>query len=103
MYTELESNSPIIRSLKKTILKSGYRYVQIQRNENVAVYAQHEGDKIIAFEVFQIKLKKSGSRFLRQFYYEKFPSDEDIGRTGKSFANREKALLFFIYLSSKLQ
>lgn len=96
-------------SLPQTKTKNGYEYVQVARNTKAAVYEQKVEKEIngeigqtVGFEVFQIfvskacsLIQKHGNKKGQVYNYpaaEKFPGNEDFGKTAWSFTTREAAM-----------
>lgn len=90
-----------IRPLSETIMKNGFTYKLITRTTEKALYAQYKGNVLISCEVFQIKVR--GTQFsplLRKHLEpsERFPGNEDFGKTAWTYQTLEKALLKYYEL-----
>jgi len=95
-----------IRKLPEKVKKNGFEYRLVKRTDERAIYSQHAGlGQVIAYEVFKIKLgdlRKAKKRWAdmrkEQFneadyeeFYEKFPSDEDFGKTAWTYSKLAEA------------
>jgi hypothetical protein len=100
--------------LAKKIEKNGYEYTMVERSTKAAVYEQRnikeETDTSVSYEVFQItktkpysltakktKTWKEGD-VLKVYDYpesEKFPGNEDFGKTAWSYMNKSSAMAKF--------
>ena len=90
-----------IALLPKTKQKNGYNYTLVKRTDNVAMYSQTdpEFDKIVSYEVFRIirtnacvlKDKKNPDKIYNYPPSEKFPGNEDFGKTAWTYTTRESA------------
>lgn len=83
-----------MKPLDKTIEGRGMKFVQIERTEDVALYAQFINDIKVAFEVFIIR-KSQGYKFPNGLVTkpaEIYPKDNDFGKTAFSIGiyNDEK-------------
>ena len=98
-------NTNSIDKLPQTKVKNGYEYILIKRNKKAAIYSQKNidvpEDTSEGFEVFQIVLSKPYSIMQKNgpsagmwYHYpltEKFPGNEDFGKTAWSFTNKDSA------------
>lgn len=85
-----------MRVLESTIRKNGFEYNLVERSEHTAIYSQHNGDDIIAYEVFKVKIAKEALVFGRVIEpHEKFPSDLSFGVSAWSYRHIEDALVKF--------
>lgn len=76
-----------MKILEKIIGKNGFKYEQVKRDENRAIYAQYtkDGLRLVGYEVFRITVNPSDK--FRQSDGERFPSDSDFGNIAWSIAN----------------
>ena len=95
-----------IKRLSEQLSKNGIRYQLKKRTESVAMYEQlaSYSDTVLAIEVFKIKVMPPNNFVSTP--YEKFPSNEDIGKAmgAKSFGGkdkREQAEQYFIKLKKE--
>ena len=96
MYKMSFEKLPIVK------FKNGYKYCLVKRNEKVAIYEQLvERDingvpgSIVGYEVFQVVVGKAftlvqkyGKKKGEKYFYpaaEKFPGNEDFGKTAWSY------------------
>jgi hypothetical protein len=83
-------------ALPQKICKNGFSYTQLCRGERSCIYDQRVGQKLIAFEVFIIQARSErlilGKIILAK---EKFPSNEDFGKTAWTFWTLEQAMKKF--------
>lgn len=99
-------SKPTLRKLPEKLKKNGFEYRLVKRNESRAIYSQHTRlGQIVAYEVFDIKLgdlRRAKKRWadLRkenfnpeefEEFYERFPSDEDFGKTAWTYPILELA------------
>ena len=81
--------------LQTTIRKNGFVYNQIARTETTAIYEQTQEGEIISYEVFKIQTTKKDYTFpngtLIKSGTERFPSNEDFGKTAWSIRNLDRA------------
>lgn len=81
-----------IKKLNNSIKKNGYRYVLVERTESKAIYQQEK----YGFEVFKIKKGKPHPKAnddLRNYdAVERFPSDEDFGKSAWTYSSLDQAL-----------
>jgi len=80
-----------MKIIEKEVKKNGFLYKQIYRENDVALFEQIDLDNnlTIAYEVFKISIMKPNNYITD--YFEKFPSNEDFGKTAWTFNNIEKA------------
>ena len=81
--------------LKDTVSKNGFAYKCVQRAQKKALYAQYHENTLIGFEVFKIRLR--GTQFSHILNKslppaERFPSNEDFGKTAWSFRTLQDAM-----------
>jgi hypothetical protein len=99
-----------IKKLPENIRKNGFDYRLVKRNDERAIYSQHAGlGQIISYEVFKIKLgdqHKAKERWAKlknepfnpddyEKSYEKFPTNEDFGKTAWTYPTLEQAMVAF--------
>lgn len=87
-----------IRTLPELIRKNGFTYKLITRTREKAIYAQYCENVLISYEVFQIRVR--GAQFspllMKQIEaIERFPGNEDFGKTAWTYRNLEKAVIKF--------
>jgi hypothetical protein len=87
---------PRIKILPEKLKKNGFEYRLIKRISNRAIYSQHEGlGQIVAFEVFKIKTGKPHPKAIDDLenydVVERFPLDEDFGKTAWTYPSIELA------------
>ncbi len=91
----------------------GFRYTQIDRENNCAIYLQENDvpieskDYFFCYEVIEIKKQKAHSSLIdgKEVYYhakEIYPSDKDWGLSGWTFKNLSEAKGYFLSLSKKV-
>lgn len=81
--------------LPETISKNGFRYILLSRAPNKAFYKQTLDNVQVGFEVFLIRIRGTHfSPFLNQSVRaaERFPGNEDFGRTAWTFTEYQKAV-----------
>lgn len=81
--------------LKDTVSKNGFTYKCVQRDQKKALYAQYHDNTLIGFEVFKIRLRGIQYSYLLRKPLppaERFPSNEDFGKTAWSFRTLQNAL-----------
>jgi hypothetical protein len=84
-----------IKSLPEVIRKNGFTYFLVQRTLKKAIYRQAYDNVSIAFEVFEIRVRGvQYSSILGKSLppAERFPSNEDFGKTAWSFRNLQTAI-----------
>lgn len=95
--------------LPETKKKNGYLYKMVTRSKNAAVYSQHNEkfpeDTSVGYEVFEIKVckpyslvQKHGKKKGEVYHYpaaEKFPGNEDFGKSAWAFSKKESAMKKF--------
>lgn len=89
-----------VKKLPESIKKNGFEYRLIKRSDERAIYSQHGGlGQIFSYEVFLIKLgdlRKAKQRWAElqkkdfnpedyEEMYEKFPNNEDFGKTAWTY------------------
>ena len=88
-----------IKKLKDEVRKNGFTYKVIKRNNDMCMYAQHDNNLIVAYEVFKIKTckphPKAAEDLLNFDMVESFPSDEEFGVRAWTYPSLEKAQLAF--------
>ena len=96
-----------IEPLPETKDKNGYAYTLIERTENAAIYEMRNvkfpEDTSVGYEVCQITIskpcaiqQKSGVKKGMWYHYpekEKFPGNEDFGKTAWAFSDIDNALM----------
>ena len=89
--------------LETTIRKNGFVYNQIARTETAAIYEQKQDGEIISYEVFKIQTTKKDYTFpngtIVKAGTERFPSNEDFGKTAWSIRNFKRAEKRFLELN----
>lgn len=94
-----------IEPLPQTKKKNGYAYTLVERNEKAAIYSmvneQYPEDTSVAYEVCKIVhtnaaviQQKSGKKKGMWYHYppaEKFPGNEDFGKTAWTYLSLENA------------
>ena len=102
-----------IQKLAKEVKKNGYLYTMIDRTKNAAIYKQtpdkDPDDTSTAYEVFQITITKAYSLTakptktkktdLHVYNYpasEKFPGNEDFGKTAWAYNTLASAMKKFV-------
>ena len=84
----------IMKTLKTELRKSGFTYVQMQRNEFKAMYSQYcpDAKRIIAYEVFLIQ-SHTGYTIAGVYIEpsESYPSNERFGITAWSIRTLSRA------------
>jgi len=91
----LLGSKPIPLPLPKYNRKNSYDYYLVIRNDVAAIYRQEDPDRgtIGAYEIFKIKIQRE--RIFRDRYFplkERFPSNEDFGKTAWTYPTLEGAL-----------
>lgn len=82
-----------MKKLLDGVRKNGFDYVLITRTETKAIYKQSFDGKIIAYEVFIVKvIKECALAGVVIPEHEKFPSDNDFGKTAWSYKQYYKAI-----------
>jgi hypothetical protein len=88
-----------IKKLKPEIKKNGYLYELVKRLDGKCIYAQKDGGRLIAYEVFKTKLTRPHPKMLEDLQnYDKvetFPSDEEFGVRAWTFKTLQEAELAF--------
>lgn len=76
--------------------KNGFPYTQICRGARSCIYEQRVGQKLIAFEVFIIQTRSERSILGKIIQAkEKFPSNEDFGKTAWTLWTLEQSMKKF--------
>ena len=84
-----------MKKLPLTFQKYGYRFAQVRRSENKAIYRQCIGERLVGYEVIKIRIRpKRYNTILKRKEPDKevYPSKEEWGNWGWSCGNLEKAL-----------
>lgn len=84
------------KKLPNEISKNGYLYKLVQRTEGKAIYKQTYNNTLVGYEVFKIRIQCARySQILGRSIpeCERFPCNEDFGRTAWSFRDIESALI----------
>jgi hypothetical protein len=86
-------------TLPNDIRKNGFSYKQVLRGDRSCIYEQRVGQKIIAFEVFMIRVMQEKS-FMGKIFKEReiFPSNEDFGKTAWTYWTIEEAMVKYLKL-----
>lgn len=88
------TNIQNVKPLEQIIKRNGFSYHQVTRNKKVAIYEQRGKDNSISgYEVFLIKVlpdRKIKNTLILS--YEKFPSNEDFGKTAWFYHTLDKAV-----------
>ena len=80
-------------TLQHTYRKNTYSYIQVMRNEYAAIYAQMDGDRLVAYEVGYVKVRADGEINGRTIEGgECFWSNEDFGSIAWSILTKDKAM-----------
>jgi hypothetical protein len=90
----MESSIDNIKILPETIRKNGYVYILLTRTPKKALYKQTLDNVQVGFEVFLICIRGAGySSLLRKTFdaCERFPSNEDFGKTAWSIMDYKDA------------
>ena len=82
--------------LPAELRKNSYDYKLLKREGDIAIYTQSHKGEVIGYEVFKVLWKK-GATINGQVIKpgEKFPSDNDFGKTAWACSNLERAELRF--------
>lgn len=81
--------------LKDTVSKNGFVYKCVQRAKKKALYAQYHKNTLIGLEVFKIRIRGTQfSHILNKSLLpaERFPSNEDFGKSAWTFRNFQDAI-----------
>lgn len=85
--------------------KNGLYYKMARRTKTIAMYSVHlekEGEPV-GYEVFIIKILKSRDVFGKKYEeQEKFPCNEDFGKTAWSWLTLEQADKFYLNIKKEL-
>jgi hypothetical protein len=81
--------------LPESLNKNGFCYILLQRGKNKAIYTQHYKNVLLSHEVFIIRTR--GTRFSPLLNKtlepsERFPSNDDFGKTAWSIRNYDAAI-----------
>jgi hypothetical protein len=90
-----------MKRLSKEINRNGFQYFLLKRTPKKALYRQTLGNVQVGFEVFLIRVHgKQFSPLLNKSFdaAERFPGNEDFGRTAWSFMDYQKALKKYMEL-----
>jgi hypothetical protein len=84
-----------MKKLKDTVSKNGFIYNCVQRTATKAIYQQTHENIQVGFEVFLIRVR--GAQFSHLLHKslppsEKFPSNEDFGKTAWSYRSLQAAI-----------
>lgn len=91
----MESLMDNIKVLQETIKKNGFIYILVTRTPQKALYMQTLDGILIGFEVFLIGIRGAqNSSLLGKLInaYERFPSNENFGKTAWSYVDLQDAL-----------
>ena len=83
-----------IKILPEIINKNGFSYILVTRTQNKAMYKQTNDNIQVGFEVFLIRVRGTHfSPFLNKSFdtSERFPGNEDFGKSAWSFMDYQKA------------
>lgn len=82
-----------MKKLDTVIKKRLFEYNLIDREDHKAIYSQSYEGKVIAYEVFKVKVAKETELFGAIIpEHEKFPGDNDFGVTAWSCKTYDKAI-----------
>lgn len=90
--------------IPKEVRKNGHIYNFLRKGEKSYIYEQYcpDSQKVIAWEVFQIKVDKPKIVFgVSLGEREIFPGNEDFGKWAWSYSNYTKAEEKFTYLENR--
>jgi hypothetical protein len=88
-----------LQPLKLVYRKNSYIHRQIFRTDTTAIYAQLDNGRIIAYNVFKIKIQKKKESLGKIFpHKELYPSNESFGSTAWAITNPYKAFTCFYNL-----
>lgn len=98
---KMEKTEKTTKILPEIIRKNGFTYKLITRTSEKAIYAQYCENVLICWEVFQIRVR--GTQFSPLLMKnlepsERFPGNEDFGKTAWTYRNFQKALNKFYEL-----
>lgn len=80
-------------TLQHTYRKNTYSYIQVMRNEYAAIYAQMDGDRLVAYEVGYVKVRPDGEINGTPIEGgECFWGNDDFGRIAWSILTKDKAM-----------
>lgn len=89
-----------MKALPLTFSKNGFQYVQLDRNDQAALYIQYDGQKAVHYEVF--KIRYSSDKTIGGRHYppaEKVPNDAEFGKSAWSIPYKDQAYEKFKSLS----
>ena len=84
-----------MKGLSKEINRNGFQYFLLERTSKKAFYNQTLDNVQVGFEVFLIRIRgKRFSQFFNKSFdsSERFPGNEDFGKTAWSIQNYQDAL-----------
>jgi hypothetical protein len=84
-----------MKKLPLLISKNGFEYKLLRRTEKKALYAQSLGNTLIGYEVFRIRIQQTRFSALLgaiQTSSEKFPGNENFGKSAWSYMDFQNAL-----------
>lgn len=83
-------------TLPLTFTKSGWKFSQVERFGDWAVYEKQKGERIKSWELIKI-LRHDGREFVGQFFppSEMYPSSSQWGNLGWTFTSKKQALKKF--------
>lgn len=92
----MKINGNKIKILPEIIRRNGFTYKLVTRTSEKAIYAQYCENVLTSWEVFQIRVR--GTQFsplLRKSLdaSERFPGNEDFGKTAWTYRTLKKALI----------
>ena len=92
-----------MKQLNKEITKNGFTYKLNKRNSYKAIYEQYNGEDLISYEVFFIKVLKPSIFFGTELELrEKFPSNEDFGKIAWSTRDYNRACEIYDSIEEKI-
>jgi len=78
--------------LDNEIRKNGFNYKLLKRTEKFAMYSQWDGDKLIGYEIFKIKIQPAKTVLNKDFpEKERFPNNEAFGYWAWQARSRSRA------------
>lgn len=81
-----------MKELELEIRKGGFLYKQMLRTDNVALYSQWDGGRIVCYEVFRIKIQKERKWKSKTFpRKEVYPRNDDFGYSAWAPSSYERA------------
>jgi len=84
-----------MKKLDEKYRKNEYEYRLHTRAEKKAIYYQYLGNRLLGYEVFKILVREASFSTLLNRHLpasEKFPSNEDFGKTAWSFSFEDRAM-----------